>query len=50
MIWAAEKNFDPGSVCLVVCSEIFREVDYIRDYESFIDAKRQLFPDLVGST
>jgi dTDP-4-dehydrorhamnose 3,5-epimerase-like enzyme len=36
MIWAAEKNFDPGSVCLVLSSDLFAESDYIRDYDEFM--------------
>ena len=36
MIWAAEINFDPGSVCLVMASDKFDETDYIRDYQDFL--------------
>ncbi|HEY1329420.1 MAG TPA: FdtA/QdtA family cupin domain-containing protein [Casimicrobiaceae bacterium] len=36
MIWAAEVNFDPGSVCLVLASDVFREEDYIRNYEEYL--------------
>ena len=39
MIWAAEKNFDPGSVCLVLSSDYFNEQDYIRDYGDFLAAR-----------
>lgn len=35
MIWAAEVNFDAGSVCLVLTSDLFDEADYIRDYQVF---------------
>jgi hypothetical protein len=42
MIWAAEINFDPGSVCLVMASDFFNETDYIRDYEQFLSTKRLL--------
>jgi hypothetical protein len=35
-IWAAEVNFDPGSVCLVLASDRYDEADYIRDYDDFI--------------
>jgi dTDP-4-dehydrorhamnose 3,5-epimerase-like enzyme len=37
MIWAAETNFRPGTVCLVLTSHLFEEADYIRErseYES----------------
>lgn len=32
LIWAAEINFDPGSVCLVLASELYDAADYVRDY------------------
>lgn len=35
MIWAAEVNFDPGTVCLVVASAEYDEEDYIRDYDHY---------------
>jgi hypothetical protein len=36
MIWAAEVNFDPGSVCLVLASDAYSESDYIRDYDEYL--------------
>lgn len=36
MIWAAEVNFDAGSVCLVLASELYDETDYIRDYAEYL--------------
>lgn len=36
MIWAAEVNFDPGSLCLVLSSELYQEKDYIRDYNEYL--------------
>jgi hypothetical protein len=41
MVWAAEVNFDPGSVCLVMASESYDELDYYRDYDAFIAAVQQ---------
>jgi hypothetical protein len=41
-IWAAEKGFSAGAVCLVIASDIFKEEDYIRDYSSFIHFKHEL--------
>jgi dTDP-4-dehydrorhamnose 3,5-epimerase-like enzyme len=38
MIWAAELNFDPGSVCLVLASMEFNESDYYRDYDDYLAA------------
>ena len=40
-IWAAEKGFSSGAVCLVLTSEIFKESDYIRDYLDFLDFVKQ---------
>ena len=36
MIWAAEVNFDPGSVYIVLASDDYDESDYIRDYAAFL--------------
>ena len=40
-IWAAEKNFSSGAVCLVLASHKFEEKDYIRDYKEFKKYKKQ---------
>lgn len=39
-IWAAEVNFDPGTLCLVLVSDTFAEADYIRDYDAFLASRR----------
>ena len=36
LIWAAEVNFDPGSICLVLTSDLYDENDYIRDYAEYL--------------
>lgn len=38
MIWGAEVNFDPGSVCLVLASDLYSEADYYRDYNTYLEA------------
>lgn len=38
LIWAAEVSFDPGSVCLVITSDVYNADDYIRDYDAFLTA------------
>jgi hypothetical protein len=43
MIWAAEVNFDPGSLCLVLASDFYNEADYYRDYEVFLGDVRTSF-------
>ena len=35
-IWAAEKGFSSGSVCLVLASHKFNEDDYIRNFNDFL--------------
>jgi len=35
LIWAAEVNFDPGSVCVVLASAKYDENDYLRNYEEY---------------
>jgi hypothetical protein len=36
MIWASEGGFDPGTVYVVLASDIYRPESYIRDYELFL--------------
>jgi len=35
MIWRELDNFSSGSVCLVLASEYYDELDYLRDYAEF---------------
>ena len=39
-IWAAEKGFSSGAVCLVLASHKYDEKDYIRDYNSYISFRK----------
>ena len=39
-IWAAEESFSSGAVCLVLASHGFDELDYLRDYQSFLEFRR----------
>ena len=41
-IWAAEKGFSSGAICLVLTSEGYDEQDYIREYNDFINFKNEL--------
>jgi hypothetical protein len=36
-IWASEFNFSAGSICLVLASHEYDEVDYIRDYNVYLN-------------
>lgn len=39
-IWAAEKGFSSGAVCLVLTSHKFNEGDYIRYYSDFLNFRK----------
>ena len=39
-IWAAEKSFSSGSVCLVLTSHKYDESDYLRSYDDFLAFRR----------
>jgi len=39
-IWRELNNFSSGSVCLVLASMSYDEVDYIRDYKEFLINKK----------
>ena len=34
-IWRELENFSSGAVCLVVASDVYREEDYIEDYQTY---------------
>ena len=36
-IWASEKNFSSGSVCLVLASHSYNESDYVREYDLYLN-------------
>ena len=38
-IWAAEKGFSSGAICLVLASHLYDEKDYIRNYNNFLKSK-----------
>lgn len=38
LIWDTEQNFAPGTICLVLASDVYDERDYYRKYESFLQA------------
>jgi hypothetical protein len=40
-IWAAEKGFSSGAICLVLASQVYQEFDYIRSHDEFIIYKRE---------
>lgn len=41
-IWRELENFSSGSVCLVVASDVFKEEDYIRDFDTFKLSKNSI--------
>ncbi|MBL8425594.1 MAG: WxcM-like domain-containing protein [Candidatus Accumulibacter phosphatis] len=38
MMWRYLDNFSSGAVCLVLASSMYDQLDYIRDYDKFLDA------------
>ena len=41
-VWRELENFSSGSVCLVVVSDVFKEEDYIRNYDDYLLIVNQL--------
>jgi len=41
-IWAAEKGFSSGAVCLVLASHKYDGNDYLRDYSKYLEFKASL--------
>ena len=39
-IWVTVHEFSSGAICLVLTSEEYKEEDYIREYNSFLDFKK----------
>lgn len=39
-IWRELQNFSSGAVCLVLASDVFKEDDYIRDFDNFLESKK----------
>lgn len=38
--WLSCHDYTTGTVCLVLCSELYDELDYIRDYDEFLEFKK----------
>ena len=36
-MWRDLDDFSSGAVCMVLASDIYKEEDYIRDYNDFLD-------------
>jgi len=41
MIWKSLENFSTNALCLILSSEVYKEEDYIRNYEEFKRANSQ---------
>jgi hypothetical protein len=39
MIWRELDNFSSASVCMVLASNVYDEVDYYRDYQEYVQAR-----------
>lgn len=42
-VWREMYDFSPGCVLLVLASELYDELDYIRSYPQYLDNIRELF-------
>ena len=40
-IWRTLQNFSSGSVCLALASHHYDEEDYVRDYDHFLELKKE---------
>lgn len=40
--WSTQEDFSSGAVCLVMASDYFDEEDYIRDYNAYLNWKKEL--------
>lgn len=40
-IWAHERNFTSGALCLVLASHDYSEADYIRSYDEYIKFRQE---------
>lgn len=41
LVWASEKNFDPGTVYMVITSDFYNPDGYIRDYNKFLEVVKE---------
>jgi len=41
-VWAAEKGFSSGAVCLVLTSHKYDKADYIREYDDYLEYNSSL--------
>jgi len=41
-VWAAEKGFSSGAICLVLTSHLYDATDYLRDYSEFLSFKNEI--------
>jgi dTDP-4-dehydrorhamnose 3,5-epimerase-like enzyme len=39
-IWRDLSNFSSGAICIVLASDVYKEQDYIRDYDDFLNFKK----------
>lgn len=49
MIWHELENFSPGSICLVLASDIYDETDYVRNYREFLAMIESLESETMGN-
>ena len=40
-IWRDLDDFSSGAVCMVLASDVYEKADYIRDYQEFLDYRKE---------
>jgi hypothetical protein len=41
-LWRDLADFSSGAVCMVLASEVYKQEDYIRDYDEFLNYRNEL--------
>ncbi|MCH5214395.1 MAG: WxcM-like domain-containing protein [Muribaculaceae bacterium] len=42
-LWLSTHNYTTGSICLVLCDELYDEDDYIRDFDDYLEYAKNTF-------
>jgi hypothetical protein len=40
MMWGVQERFSAATVCVVLTSSYYDEADYLRDYQTYLEARR----------
>jgi UDP-2-acetamido-3-amino-2,3-dideoxy-glucuronate N-acetyltransferase len=48
MVWAVQYQYSPDATLLVLASDYYDAQDYVRDYETFLELRRERRPAVAG--